>query len=226
MLVGSIASLTSPLQMPPLPFGPQSSSGLRPANGEVPFLGLGADPRQSRDDRLASLEAPPPAKQQAWRRCIFALALFHAAVIERQRFGALGWNIPYDFVIGDLHMSVQMLTSTMQPRQHAAPGTGTAPATGVGQAWVLQGRHSLCTARLGMACLAAVLTTGTAMRDSPPAHQVRYRDRAVVQACARMPVCVCGWVVRPGIGFDDVAPRQPYVLVQYACPWPWQRTCL
>ena len=44
------------------------------------------------DDKLHSTNKP-----EKYKRLFFALAFFHAIVIERKKYGALGWNIPYSF---------------------------------------------------------------------------------------------------------------------------------
>jgi len=38
---------------------------------------------------------------------LFALGFFHAVILERRKFGAIGWNIPYSWMNSDFVMSKQ-----------------------------------------------------------------------------------------------------------------------
>ncbi|CAG9467054.1 unnamed protein product [Pedinophyceae sp. YPF-701] len=46
-----------------------------------------------------------------WRRLVFAMMLMHSVVQERRRFGPLGWNISYDFAMGDLDAAIYFARS-------------------------------------------------------------------------------------------------------------------
>jgi dynein heavy chain len=42
------------------------------------------------------------AKENEFRKILFALVYHHAVLIERRKFGPIGWNVPYPFNKGDL----------------------------------------------------------------------------------------------------------------------------
>lgn len=48
------------------------------------------------DDAFVATKSP-----ETWRKVMFALMLFHATILERKKFGPLGWNIAYEFTDGD-----------------------------------------------------------------------------------------------------------------------------
>ncbi|XP_038654802.1 dynein heavy chain 14, axonemal-like [Scyliorhinus canicula] len=53
-------------------------------------------------------------KGLSWRRLLFSLCFFNAIVQERNKYGALGWNIPYEFTSSDLEMARQKISSDVR----------------------------------------------------------------------------------------------------------------
>ena len=45
------------------------------------------------------------SKNREYKKLVFALAYFHAAILERRKYGAIGWNIPYEWMNSDFNTS-------------------------------------------------------------------------------------------------------------------------
>lgn len=45
----------------------------------------------------------------AFKSLVYVLAFFHAVVLERRKFGKIGWNVYYDFNESDFQVRTQWL---------------------------------------------------------------------------------------------------------------------
>lgn len=49
------------------------------------------------------------AKPDEYRRLLFGFSLFHAIILDRRKFGPIGWNIQYDFTLEDFTVCKRQL---------------------------------------------------------------------------------------------------------------------
>lgn len=52
-------------------------------------------------------------KSKALQKLLYSLTLFHGVLLERKRFGPLGWNIQYGFSLSDFQISKDVLKAFM-----------------------------------------------------------------------------------------------------------------
>ena len=54
------------------------------------------------------------ARENEFRRILFALVYHHAVILERRKFGPIGWNVNYPFNKGDLAASMMVLYNYLE----------------------------------------------------------------------------------------------------------------
>ncbi len=59
------------------------------------------------DARLSCVQGC--TKPRAFKKLLFGLAFYHALILERRKFGAIGWNIPYEWMNSDLKTGIMQL---------------------------------------------------------------------------------------------------------------------
>jgi len=59
-------------------------------------------------------------KGRAFKKLLFGLAFYHALILERRKFGAIGWNIPYEWMNSDLKTGIMQVRMYLE-EQPAIP---------------------------------------------------------------------------------------------------------
>eukprot|EP00756_Hemistasia_phaeocysticola_P037793 Hpha_TRINITY_DN16720_c2_g4::TRINITY_DN16720_c2_g4_i3::g.79638::m.79638/K10408/DNAH; dynein heavy chain, axonemal len=79
-----------------------------------PPMGLKANLRDSFNGAVTPELWMGSRNPNAWKRLLFALTFFHAIIQERRKYGALGWNIRYEWNQSDLAASVHTLKTYLE----------------------------------------------------------------------------------------------------------------
>jgi len=85
---------------------PVLQSGIKLTN--EPPKGLKANLNRTYQD-ITAAEYESSSKGFEYKRLLFGLAFFHAVILERRKFGAIGWNIPYEWMNSDLEICKRQL---------------------------------------------------------------------------------------------------------------------
>jgi hypothetical protein len=68
------------------------------------------------------------SRAHEWRSLLFSIALFHAVIQDRGKFGSLGWNKRYNFTDGDLNVCVTQVNTLLGPNPLSCAANGVASA--------------------------------------------------------------------------------------------------
>lgn len=68
-----------------------------------------AEPLFCRDPKDQHAFFNSNASSASFKKLAYALCMFHAILLQRRKYGSLGWNISYEFTISDLSISLKQL---------------------------------------------------------------------------------------------------------------------
>lgn len=54
------------------------------------------------------------SKSREYKKLLYALAFFHAAILERRKFGPIGWNVPYEWMDSDFQVSREQVAMYLE----------------------------------------------------------------------------------------------------------------
>jgi dynein heavy chain len=60
-------------------------------------------------------------EREEWQPLVFSISFMHCAMIERVKYGPLGWNVPYEFNVADLNASVEFVRKYLYQEEAKKP---------------------------------------------------------------------------------------------------------
>jgi len=93
-----LTSMPSPLFPVPV-----LQNGIKITN--EPPKGLRANLGRTFQDISEDIYEACPQKPGDYKKLLFGLSFFHAVILERRKFGPIGWNIPYEWMDSDFQVS-------------------------------------------------------------------------------------------------------------------------
>jgi dynein heavy chain len=75
---------------------------------QEPPRGLRANLTRTFND-ISSEDYESCSKSRIFKKLAFATAFFNALILERRKFGAVGWNIPYEWMQSDLKAAMMQV---------------------------------------------------------------------------------------------------------------------
>ena len=85
---------------------PVLQNGLKVTN--EPPRGLKANLNRTFGD-ITSADYESCSKPAVYKKLVFATAFFNALILERRKFGAVGWNIAYEWMQSDLKAAMRQV---------------------------------------------------------------------------------------------------------------------
>jgi dynein heavy chain len=102
--------------MPSLTFPvPVLQSGIKLTN--EPPKGIRANLIRTYND-ITDKDFGECVKGYEYHKLLFSLAFFHAVILERRKFGAIGWNIPYEWMNSDFITSQSQVLMYLNEQPH------------------------------------------------------------------------------------------------------------
>jgi dynein heavy chain, axonemal len=70
---------------------------------------------------MSDLDLNETNRVETYKKLLFGLSMFHATILDRRRYGSIGWNIQYDFTQEDFSISKKELKLLIDQYEDNSP---------------------------------------------------------------------------------------------------------